>query len=520
MGVATQIAQVLALARAYHDREVAERRAARDAALVHAVLDSAPDFILHAATDGTVRLANRALQGKPAAAMVGQNVFELFSDDERASARATFETVVATGTPSGFEAQSLIGDRMKWFSIRMGPVVHDGRVEAVVIVARDITDNKQAEMQLMLADRMASVGTLAAGVAHEINNPLASVIANLDMSIQGIDELGKTSHVPAELVDELHDARTSADRVREIVRDLKIFSRAQEDVRGAVDVEKVMDSTVRMAWNELRHRARLVRDYQKVPRVDANESRLGQVFLNLLVNAVQAIPEGNYNQHEIHIATRVEDGKVVITLSDTGAGMNAEVQQRLFTPFFTTKPIGVGTGLGLAISHRIVTSLGGTITFVSEVGKGTEFRVVLPAADPALPTVTQTLAIAQCPARRRGKVLIIDDEEQLINALRRYLSQDHDVDAVTSGRAAIELIAGGNRYDVILCDVMMPQMTGLEAHDAIAKLDTAQAQRIVFLTGGAFTASARAFLDGSPNMKLEKPFDLKALRGVVNELVV
>ena len=173
--------------------------------------------------------------------------------------------------------------------------------------------------------------------------------------------------------------------MREIVRDLKVFSRAQEDRRGAVDVEKVLESTLRMAQNEIRHRAKVVKVYGQVPRVDANEGRLGQVLLNLIVNAVQAIPEGNYESNAITITTKVDHDTVLVSIADTGSGIPPEVQRRLFTPFFTTKPAGVGTGLGLAISHRIVTGLGGQLDFVSEVGKGTTFRVRLPIAPPTLP---------------------------------------------------------------------------------------------------------------------------------------
>jgi len=507
-GVATQISQVIALARAYSAREAAEQRVVAQAAVLAAVIDSAPDLIEHVSVDGTILFSNRSHDA------VGKSFFDDLPVDQAASIRDTFRHVATTGEPGAYEAR--IGHAT--YSVRLGPVRQDERVVAIVVVARDISERKQAEMQLMLADRMASVGTLAAGVAHEINNPLAAVIANLDMAGQELDDLGKQTAVSRDLVEELRDARLAADRVREIVRDLKIFSRAQEDRRGAVDVQKVLESTLRMAWNEIRHRARVVKNYKKVPRVDANESRLGQVFLNLLVNAVQAIPEGNYQGNEIRIATEVADGQVVVTIGDTGAGMSREVQSRLFTPFFTTKPVGVGTGLGLAISHRIVTQLGGTLTFVSEVGKGTEFRIALPAAGVNLPTITQSMP-SGAAAKRRGRVLVIDDEESLVQAMRRYLMQDHDVDGVTSARAALELIRAGEHFDVVLCDLMMPQITGAELHDEVIKLDPALAARMIFVTGGAFTETARAFLDRVPNKRIEKPFDLKALRHIVNEVV-
>jgi CheY-like chemotaxis protein len=302
------------------------------------------------------------------------------------------------------------------------------------------------------------------------------------------------------------------------VRDLKIFSRVEEQKRGPVNVEHVLESTLRMAWNELRHRARLVKRFNVVPDVDANESRLGQVFLNLIINAAHAIPPGNYDSNQIRISTSVDGGNVIVTIGDTGAGIPADVRPRLFTPFFTTKPVGVGTGLGLAISHRIVTQFGGTITYETEIGKGTEFRVALPIATAPVHT-GQTAPLPVSKATRRGTVLVIDDEEPLAAAIRRYLGGDHDVTAVLGGSAALDLMAAGKRYDLVLCDLMMPQVTGMEVYDRVLALDPAQAARIVFLTGGAFTPSAREFLDSVKNRRLEKPFDLTDLRQLVNDLI-
>ncbi len=355
-------------------------------------------------------------------------------------------------------------------------------------------------------------------LAYPFNNPLAAVIANLDMALEDLATVDDSVKLPPDLLDELQDARLSADRVREIVRDLKLFSRTHEERFGAVQVEKILDSTLRMAWNEIRLRAKLTKVYGSVPRVVANESRLGQVLLNLIVNAVQAIPEGNYEANEIRVTTSTHKDQVMIAVRDSGAGMPPDVKKRVFTPFFTTKPIGVGTGLGLAISHRIVTAMGGTITFDSELGKGTEFRILLPIAGPGVKPVTQQMPTFAL-ATRRGRVLVIDDEETLGQAIRRYLAQDHDVDAVTSARVALDILVGGARYDVILCDLMMPQITGMELHASVAKLDTAQASRMVFVTGGAFTESARSFFETTNNPRIEKPFDLKTLRHLVNELI-
>jgi CheY-like chemotaxis protein len=340
------------------------------------------------------------------------------------------------------------------------------------------------------------------------------------MALQDIVALAEAVKLPPDLSEELKDARTAADRVREIVRDLKIFSRGEEDRHGPVDVEHVLESTLRMAWNELRHRAKLVKNYAKVPNVDAHESRLGQVFLNLIINAAHAIPAGNYDANEIRISTSLDpSGRVVIDIADTGTGIPPDVRPRLFTPFFSTKPVGVGTGLGLAISHRIITQFGGTITYDTEVGKGTEFHISLPVAGGAAPTRDTQKIWTKAPAVRRGNVLVIDDEESLAQAIRRFLSVEHNVTAVYRARDALDLLELGTRYDVILCDLMMPQITGMELHGEVVRIDAAQAARIVFLTGGAFTPSAREFLVTTSNRRIEKPFDLKEVRRLVNELI-
>jgi two-component system cell cycle sensor histidine kinase/response regulator CckA len=250
----------------------------------------------------------------------------------------------------------------------------EGKYVGNLGVVRDVTEQKALQAQLMVSDRMASVGTLAAGVAHEINNPLAAVIANLDYIAEslrltigddatGVTPLRSDAWLLEEIKTPLDDAREAAQRVRFIVRDLKIFSRSQDgEERGPVNVEGIMESSLRMAWNEIRHRATLVKLYGRVPVVEANEARLGQVFLNLVVNAAQALPAGQAESNQIRVTTRLDGERVVIEVADTGAGIPPNIIGRIFDAFFTTKAVGVGTGLGLAICQRIVTDRGGTLT--------------------------------------------------------------------------------------------------------------------------------------------------------------
>jgi signal transduction histidine kinase len=252
-------------------------------------------------------------------------------------------------------------------------------VEREIREAELRSERRKLQDHLLLSERMASIGLLAAGVAHEINNPLACVMANLDLAARHLKGLSGQGPSHSKIAQELRDASEASDRIRQIVRDMKVFSRGQEDTRAPVDLHRVLDLALRMASHEIRYRAEVVRDYGPVPLVDANESRLGQVFLNLLVNAAQSIREGSPDSNHIRVATHTDAaGRAVLEVSDTGDGIPKDILGKLFTPFLTTKPAGVGTGLGLSICHRIITAHGGDISAASQQGKGSVFRVSLP----------------------------------------------------------------------------------------------------------------------------------------------
>ncbi len=424
----------------------------------------------------------------------------------------------ATGQPERFEYTRGEGADQRCFAATITRTSMDARtLPRFCLIVEDVTERRRLQTRLLLADRMVSVGTLAAGVAHEINNPLTYVIANLEYMRKQFEGL-----VPADrkegLDRALSQASEGAERVRQIVRNLRTFSRGDEDRRGPVHVQQVLEGSIEMAWNEIRHRARLIRDYRNVPPVEANEARLGQVFLNLLVNAAQAIHEGNASAHQIRVSVvAAEDNRVVVTIRDTGRGIPKELLGRIFDPFFTTKPVGVGTGLGLSICHGIVTALGGEITVESEVGAGSVFRVSLPPATVAVAPQKQSAPMAT--AGRRGRVLIVDDEPNLRSSLGQILSIDHDVTTAGSAREALDAVTSGHPYDAILCDLMMPEMSGMELYDELSRIAPEQISRMIFLTGGAFTPRAQDFLDRVPNPRLEKPFDLDQLRTMLRKMV-
>jgi signal transduction histidine kinase len=479
--------------------------------------------------------------------------------------RGTWDVVISDYTLPGFDAPGALATLQSRgvdlpFIIVSGTVGDDVAVAAMKAGAHDFIvkgklarlvpalerELREAEIrreqrrmreQLLISERMASAGTLAAGVAHEINNPLAVVAANLEIltgtlarlvpaaqALAGSVGLGTemaswTAWLQgrlAEAEEPLADAREGVIRIRDIVRDVKLFSSSRSEGHGPVDVRAVVESSLRMAWNEIRHRARLQKDYGDVPPVDANEGRLGQVLLNLLINAAQAIPEGDAANNRIRVTTRVlPPGRVAIEVMDTGAGIPREILDRIFEPFFTTKPIGVGTGLGLAICHRIVTDLGGELSVDSEVGKGSTFRIVLAATQ----RVSQSVVEPAARAGRRARILLIDDEVALGRALQRALSRHHDVTVSNNGRDALSRVLGGERYDVIVSDLMMPEMTGMEIHDELSRRAPEQAGRMVFLTGGAFSEGARLFLEAVPNPRIDKPVEMTGLLEIVAGLL-
>lgn len=389
-----------------------------------------------------------------------------------------------------------------------------GHVAYAIAIFRDISQRRGMEARLRVADRMASVGTMAAGVAHEINNPLAYVMANLSFAVV---ELKKRNDLSTELLDALNEALEGSERVRSIVRDLKVFSHHEDQIRSAVDLKSVIESAINIAWNEIRHRATLVKLYGQPPLVTANGGRLSQVFLNLLVNAAQAIPEGAAQSNEIRVTTDTDaSGRAVVEISDTGPGIAADHLARIFEPFFTTKAAGVGTGLGLAICHSIVLEHGGDLTVRSELGKGACFRVLLPAAVSAMVQPIGPLADNSVAAPlARLRLLVVDDEPRIGKSVARVLNDHFEVAHVGSAREALARLASREHFDLVITDLMMPEMTGIEFYHALLLSAPALAERMVFLTGGAFTESARSFLESVPNPRVEKPFDAQNLHAVI-----
>jgi PAS domain S-box-containing protein len=490
--------------------------------------------------------------------------------DDRAQLAALFARVLALPPHIASEIVEL---RMRsadggWRICEVsGLLVDIGGALTVVASGRDVTERKRLRAKLLVSDRMTSLGTLAAGIAHEINNPLSYVTGNLEAAAETLRDAAGAPGVaacaePAEVTAAIKDARDGAERVRKIVQGLRMFSRAEEENRVPLALADVLEAAIRLTANEVRHRAQLVRELGPVPLVVADDSRLTQVFINLLVNAAHAIPEGHSDRNRITVRTRTDDhGHAVIEIEDTGNGIAPEQVSRVFDPFFTTKDVGGGTGLGLSICHGIISGLGGHISIESSrdsalvsgspvtaapaghgshgtgrvplawslaTGKvprvGTVVRVELPPAElPAGPPLPPPPAPVDAPPAtadaRSPRVLLVDDEPLVADTMRRLLRRDYDITIALCGQDAIDQITRGARFDAIVSDVMMPNMTGIELLEQLQLLAPDQAQRLIFLSGGAFTAHTRERLDQLGVLQLEKPISAKLLRASVKRIV-
>ncbi len=491
-----------------------------------ALIDSAPDGI------AILRGPNIAFLNAAAARMLGAESVEaalglpvtsfLHPDDAQLAASRIgqlYRTGVRIPEPAEYRSRSREGQELS-VEISAIPTEYQGK-PAVLAFARDVTERKAIQARMVEADRLAALGVLSAGIAHEINNPLAYLLLNLEYLSRELPALPYEANKLDALMVRVRDACHGAERVASIVRDLRTFARADEGDRGPVDVRAALESALNIAGNEIKQKETLIRDYEPIPPVDANPNRIEQVLLNLLLNAVQSLPSPEAHGHEVRARLRSRDGQVSIVIEDTGSGIPEELLGKIFDPFFTTKPVGVGTGLGLPICRSIVRGLGGEISVRSTPGVGSQFTVTLPASSAQLPEKAAAKRAAPLPAPKRGRILIVDDEISVARTLKALLQNEHDLTLAGSGAQALSAIVAAPEpsFDVIMCDLMMPGMSGMELYERLKQEHPGLEKRMVFMTGGVSMDRARDFLATSSNLTFEKPFDFDRLRQTLRRLV-
>jgi PAS domain S-box-containing protein len=517
----------VALSRARIDRELLGHTS-----WLSTTLKAIADAIVSVDAEGRITFMNHAAQqltgwserdamGRPA-----DEVVVLIDAVQRSVVASPLGEALRTRERASVRSPSLLrGAQGLEFAIEdsAAPIL-DGsnRVLGAVMIFRDVSEARYLRQQAELNDRLAALGTLAAGVAHEVNNPLSFIIGNQQYARDELTTLQKSVRRGNELDKDdllrkldsvgaaLKDALAGCERVRVIVSELKKLGRPTTPNLSSLDVRAVLDSALGVTHAELAARARVVREFDTCPRVRADETRLNQVFVNLLLNAAQSIAPGRVDTNEIRVVTSTNArGGATIEVRDTGSGISRELVPRIFEPFFTTRALETGSGLGLSVSHGIVTSLGGTLEVESRVGSGSTFRVTLPASANASSYPPPARQSEPPLARHDGsskRLLFIDDERILLDALVRALDSYYTIDTVTSAKAALGLFENGREYDLVVCDLMMPGMTGMDLFERMNRSFPSLAARTVFMTGGAFTPGAQKFLGSVQRRVLEKPF--------------
>ncbi len=386
---------MLGVARDVTTRIDAEARLARSEASFRALIEKTPDGVvvhhLGRAVYVNGSLARMLGYDEPAA-LIGKMILDHVHPDDHAIIIDRLRRLDTGEAALPFTEERLVRRDGSTITASVGSVrVEFGGLPCVAAIARDVTEQRSLQARLVEADRLVSLGTMSAGIAHEVNNPLTYVMLHQDAILASLDRLrplvdGEALALIERMAQNVAIAQDGAQRVRRIVRDLRVFARADDDAREPVDVRAAIGRALSIAGHELRNKVTVDTDLPDLPHVLATEGRLTQVFLNLVINAAHAIVEGEPDRARLSIrGWRTDDavggaGKVTIAITDAGAGIAPEHLPRLFEPFFTTKPVGEGTGLGLSVVHGIVTALGGTIEVTSQIGAGTTFMVTLPAA--------------------------------------------------------------------------------------------------------------------------------------------
>lgn len=403
----------------------------------------------------------------------------------------------------------------KHFSIKSAPILNEnGEVIKYVYLISDITKHVEAEVkerllqkELNLTSRLASIGEVAAGITHEINNPLTSVIAFAQILSQ--------KDVPEDIREAVEVINDGANRIAGIVDKLLAFARRHKQDKEYVDINAIITSIVEMRSYEMRNnnivvKTRLASD---LPRTMANTGELQQVFLNIVINAEQAIAGAHHKTGEIFIKTKRVDNIIQISIADDGPGIHEDNIDKLFDPFFTTKDSDGGTGLGLSISYGIIKEHGGKIYAKSILGNGATFIIdLLIIAGTKQPEIAKPAAIVrESDKATRAKILVVDDELHICQALDRILSgAGHKVETIRVAQRALQRL-NSSKYDLILLDIKMPGMDGIEFYNAVKEIEPSLQRKVICITGDIISARNKTFLNESRIPYIIKPFSVDEL---------
>jgi PAS domain S-box-containing protein len=469
-----------------------------------AVVDHAPVVCWSTDREGIITLSEGAglsSLGVRSGELVGQSVFELYREHPTISGN-----IRRALAGESFWYTTQVTDADAVYETWITPVRQaDGELNGILAVSNDVSEIRRLQERTIQADRVMALGTLAASVAHEINNPLTYVLSyleELEISLAGLDggKVGERARRALEPV------KKGVERIATITRDLRTFSRPDDLRLEPIDLGTVVESVLTLLRKEIEARARLLLTLEAARPVLANEARLVQVVLNLLLNAIQALPQGDPSKHQIAISVRDEGDWVIVEVTDSGPGVGREDRDRIFDPFVTTKPVGVGTGLGLFVCRNVVRGLGGDVSVGERAGGGAAFRVRLPVGERAR---RPSEPAPRPPPVPDVRVLVVEDDALVARSFAdRLRSEGIAVELAASAEQALGILAGGAVFDLIYCDLMMKEKTGMDFAEELDARSPHLHERVVFMTGGAFTPRAAAFVEANADRCVDKPFDV------------
>jgi len=483
------------------DPKRAQDTLARSEARYRHLVESASDAIVTLDANGRFTTVNHAaenISGYRREELVGQWFAPMLPDDDLPKALAHFQQALA-GETGLFETQFYRKDgEVRTISVTYSTPQKD---EEVLCLIRDVTDQKMLQEQLIQSEKMSAIGQLVSGVAHELNNPLAGISAFAQLLLA-------EKRFPPDQRTAAETIYSEARRASRIVQNLLTFARQHKAEKVPTALNQVLDDTLELRGYELRVRGIDVRrEYdESLPDTMADAHQLQQVFLNLITNAEQAMEQRDGHHHRLTVRTRRTGDTMRIEVEDTGGGIPANLIERIFNPFFTTKPTGSGTGLGLSISLGIVREHEGRIWAENVPQGGARFVVELPVIQPRASGEFQTVA----QVHRVGdslRVLVVDDEASVRVSLQRYLAgRGHDVETTASGEDALARLRA-TLYDAVIVDMRMPDLSGEQLFERLRSNDPAHAERVIFTTGDLVNEQMRRFLDGSGRPCVPKPFE-------------
>jgi len=512
---AGQVAGVLGIARDVTAERQRDEALARSEARYTRLVETASDAIFMLDREGRFTSVNRTLEltiGRPRGELLGTRFSELLDGKQLPVAESLFrETMEGRRQRSELRYRDADGN-LRTGSVMTTPVIEDGRTAGVLAIVRDVTEERRLGEELLQREKLAAIGQLVSGTAHELNNPLAGIMAFAQL-------LATSEPLSLEQRDAVETIQKEARRSAKIVANLLLFARQRAPQRTTTDLNAVLRDTLEMRSYVLRaEQVDVVAEFDRnLPATSADPFQLQQVVLNLLTNAEHAL-RTHEGKKRITLRTQRVGDRLLASVSDTGPGIPPEQLDRIFDPFFTTKVVGEGTGLGLSISHGIVRQHGGSLTVRSTPGHGATFTIDLPLVAPSRAKDAERSVDAGAQPPGHGRMLIVDDESSIRAALAVFLRRaGHQVDAVGSGREALPLL-GSRRYRAILLDLRMPDMSGEAVFATLEESDPDHARRVVFTSGDTESEGTRAFLRGAGRPWIAKPFALATVADLLDSV--